>query len=122
MCSPLTLFAFLGVIRQAFDNFMVEQTSDQILGLISKFGQQWVKYNEQLDKVKNRFDQLDRSFDDLVGPRRRQLEKPLQQLDAVRRERNLPIDGQLFGEIGDEPDEDSDERGDGPDNLHVLGA
>lgn len=122
MCSPLTLFAFLGVIRQAFDNFMVEQTSDQILGLISKFGQQWQKYNEALDKVKNRFDQLDRSFDELVGPRRRQLEKPLQQLDAVRRERNLPIDGQLFGEIGDEPDDDSDERGDGPDNLHVLGA
>ncbi len=121
MCSPLTLFAFLGVIRQAFDNFMVEQTSDQILGLISKFGQQWQKYNEALDKVKNRFDQLDRSFDELVGTRRRQLEKPLQQLDAVRRERNLPIDGQLFAEIG-EPDEQDDERGDGPDNLHVLGA
>ncbi len=103
MCSPLTLFAFLGVIRQAFDNFMVEQTSDQILGLISKFGQQWLKYNEALDKVKNRFDQLDRSFDELVGTRRRQLEKPLQQLDAVRRERNLPIDGQLFAEIGESP-------------------
>ena len=85
MCSPLTLFAFLGVIRQAFDNFMVEQTSDQILGLISKFGQQWLKYNEALDKVKNRFDQLRRSFDELVGPAVRQLEKPLQQLDAVRR-------------------------------------
>ena len=51
MCSPLTLFAFLGVIRQAFDNFMVEQTSDQILALIGKFGQQWLKYNEALDKV-----------------------------------------------------------------------
>ena len=119
MCSPLTLFAFLGVIRQAFDNFMVEQTSDQILALIGKFGQQWLKYNEALDKVKNRFDQLDRSFDELVGTRRRQLEKPLQQLDAVRRERNLPIDGQLFAEIDDEPD---DEPGDAPDNLHVLGA
>ena len=122
MCSPLTLFAFLGVIRQAFDNFMVEQTSDQILALIGKFGQQWLKYNEALDKVKNRFDQLDRSFDELVGTRRRQLEKPLQQLDAVRRERNLPIDGQLFAEIGDEPDDECDERGDEPDNLHVLGA
>ena len=31
MCSPLTLFAFLGVIRQAYDNFVIEQTSDQIL-------------------------------------------------------------------------------------------
>src|SRR6476619_3084014 len=32
LCSPLTLFAVLGVIRQAFDNFMVEQTSEEILG------------------------------------------------------------------------------------------
>ena len=31
ICSPLTLFAFLGVIRQAFDNFMIEQTSQEIL-------------------------------------------------------------------------------------------
>jgi DNA recombination protein RmuC len=107
LCSPLTLFAFLGVIRQAFDNFMVEQTSDQILALIGKFGVQWQKYNEAVDKVKTRFDQLDRAFEELVGPRRRQLEKPLQQLEAVRRERNLPIDGQLFPAF-DEPDDDDD--------------
>ena len=75
MCSPLTLFAFLGVIRQAYDNFVVEQTSDQILALIGSFGNQWQKYSEQLDKVKNKFDQLDRQFDDLVGTRKRQLGK-----------------------------------------------
>jgi DNA recombination protein RmuC len=111
LCSPLTLFAFLGVIRQAFDNFMVEQTSDQILALIGKFGLQWQKYNDAVDKVKNRFDQVDRAFEELVGPRRRQLEKPLQQLEAVRRERNLPIDGQLFAAL-DETD-DRDDAGDG---------
>ena len=118
MCSPLTLFAFLGVIRQAFDNFVVEQTSDQILALIGKFGTQWQKYNDALDKLKTRFDQLDRQFDDVIGPRRRQLEKPLQQLEAVRRERNLPIDGQLFRDDDDEV-ESSDET---PANVRRLGA
>ena len=44
LCSPLTLFAFLGVIRQAFDNFVIEQTSDEILNLLGRFGQQWEKY------------------------------------------------------------------------------
>ncbi len=117
MCSPLTLFAFLGVIRQAFDNFVVEQTSDQILALIGKFGTQWQKYNDALDKLKTRFDQLDRQFDDVIGPRRRQLEKPLQQLEAVRRERNLPIDGQLFRD--DDEVESSDET---PANVRRLGA
>ena len=122
MCSPLTLFAFLGVIRQAYDNFVVEQTSDQILALIGKFGVQWVKYNEQLEKVHLKFSQLDRQFDELMGPRRRQLAKPLEQLDAVRRERNVPIDGQLFTELpnlgdGDEADDDLT-----PDNIRRLGA
>ena len=118
MCSPLTLFAFLGVIRQAYDNFVIEQTSDQILALIGKFGTQWQKYSEQLEKVKGKFDQLDRQFEELVGTRRRQLEKPLQQLEAVRRERNLPIDGQLFPEL-DDGEADVDVT---PPNVRRLGA
>ena len=47
---------------------------------------------------------------------------PLEQLDAVRRERNVPIDGQLFTELpnlgdGDEADDDLT-----PDNIRRLGA
>ncbi|HEY3486389.1 MAG TPA: DNA recombination protein RmuC, partial [Ilumatobacteraceae bacterium] len=116
MCSPLTLFAFLCVIRQAFDNFVIEQTSDQILALIGKFGTQWQKYNEALDKLKTRFDQLDRQFEEVVGPRRRQLERPLQQLEAVRRERNVPIDGELFADLDDPTDESE------LPNVRALGA
>lgn len=121
MCSPLTLFAFLGVIRQAYDNFVIEQTSDQILALIGKFGQQWQKYSAQMDKVKASFERLDRQFDELVGTRRRQLEKPLQQLDDVRRERNLPIDGELFVELtsGSGDDDAGDVT---PPNVRRLGA
>ena len=96
MCSPLTLFAFLGVIRQAFDNFMIEQTSDEILQLLGTFSAQWRKYNDQVDSVKKKFDQVDRAFEQLTGPRRRQLEKPLRQLDELRLQRNLPVDGELF--------------------------
>jgi DNA recombination protein RmuC len=121
MCSPLTLFAFLGVIRQAYDNFVIEQTSDQILALMGKFGVQWQKYVEQLEKVHVKFEQLDRQFEELMGPRRRQLEKPLQQLDAVRRERNLPIDGQLFVEL-DAADVGGGQDDLTPDNIRRLGA
>jgi DNA recombination protein RmuC len=96
MCSPLTLFAFLGVIRQAFDNFMIEKTSDQILQLIGKFGAQWTKYSEQVDKVKKRFEAVDKEFDALAGTRRRALERPLRELDGIRQQRGLPVDGELF--------------------------
>lgn len=110
MCSPLTLFAFLGVIRQAFDNFMIERTSDEILQLIGRFGQQWQKYTESAAKVKDRLDSVQKEFDLLVGTRRRQLERPLQQLEELRVRRNLPVDGELFAD----PDD--------LDNVRELGA
>ena len=82
------------MIRQAFDNFMIEQTSDEILQLIGKFGQQWQKYTESAGKVKDRLDSVQREFDQLVGTRRRGLERPLQQLEELRVRRNLPVDGE----------------------------
>ena len=109
MCSPLTLFAFLGVIRQAFDNFMIEQTSDEILQLIGKFGQQWQKYTESAEKVKRTRQRAAR-----VRPARRHaaaaLERPLQQLEELRVRRNLPVDGELFPDAAD------------LDNVRELGA
>jgi DNA recombination protein RmuC len=99
LCSPLTLFAFLGVIRQAFDNFVIEQTSDEIITLLARFGQQWEKYKESLQSVERRFDAVHKELEHLSGPRRRQLEKPLVQLNELRRRRGLEIDAAF------EPDE-----------------
>jgi DNA recombination protein RmuC len=116
ICSPLTLFAFLGVIRQAFDNFVIEETSQEILQLLGKFGQQWGKYTESVDKVKRQFDTLNRSFDELATTRRRALERPLNAIEDLRRKQQLPIDGQLFG-----IDDASEVEGD-LDNVRELGA
>lgn len=119
MCSPLTLFAFLGIIRQAHDNFIIEETSDQILGLLGKFAQQWGKYTDALDKVERQFDSAHRAFADLNGTRRRALERPLQQIENLRRERLVAVDGQLF-ELPD--GERTDEADATPPNVRRLGA
>ncbi len=119
MCSPLTLFAFLGVIRQAFDNFMIEQTSDEILKLLGSFGTQWRKYVEQVDKVKKRFEGVDREFEALAGTRRRALERPLLQLEALRLQKGLPVDGELFSLPGG-PEDDTDTPPGG--RVRQLGA
>jgi DNA recombination protein RmuC len=120
LCSPLTLFAFLGVIRQAFDNFMIEQTSDEILRLLGSFGQQWRKYVEQVDAVKRRFDSVDTAFEQLVGTRRRALERPLRQLEELRLQRGLAVDGQLFATDGDGISDDDATPPGG--DLRALGA
>ena len=111
LCSPLTLFAFLGVIRQAFENFRLEQTSREMLGLLGQFSVQWKKYTSQVDRVKKQFDTVAGSFEELAGARRRQLERPLRDLEALRQERHVAIEGELFAI---EPDEDH--------GLHQLGA
>ena len=112
MCSPLTLFAFLGVIRQAFDNFMIEQTSDEILALIGKFGQQWQKYTESVEKVKRHFDSV------AAGVRPAGRHPPAGRSSGrcsssrtLRVQRNLPVDGELFADDADVDNVD-DELGD----------
>jgi DNA recombination protein RmuC len=102
LCSPLTLYAFLGVIRQAHDNFTVEQTSDQILALIGSFETQWSKFIGTLDTVKKRLDSVQREFDAALGTRRRALERPLHQLEDLRRARGIELasaDGSIDGSI-----------------------
>jgi DNA recombination protein RmuC len=75
---------------------MIEQTSDQILSLLGKFGEQWGKYTDSLETVKKRFDSVQREFDNLLGTRKRALERPLRELEGIRREKGLPVDGTLF--------------------------
>jgi len=116
LCSPVTLLAFLGLIRQAFDSFMIEQTSDQILSLLGKFNEQWGKYADSLDTVKKRFDSVQREFDTLIGTRKRALERPLRELEDIRRQKGLPVDGVLF-ELGD-----ATESGAAYSNVRELGA
>ncbi len=117
ICSPLTLFAFLGVIRQAFDNFMIEQTSKEILSLLGKFGQQFGKYTDQVAKVRKQFDTVSRSFDELATTRLRAVERPLNAIDDLRRKQALPIDGELFALLP-EPDDESPVYG----TVRELGA
>jgi DNA recombination protein RmuC len=96
LCSPLTLFAMLGVIRQAFDNFMVEQTSDEILRTIGAFDTQWQKFGDALDMFGRRLDSANRAYEELNGPRRRQLQRPLDRLEALRSDRGLDRDDSLL--------------------------
>jgi DNA recombination protein RmuC len=104
LCSPLNLFVLLGVVRQAHDNFAVERTADDMLATLGAFGVQWVKFTQALEVVERRLESARRGFEELNGPRRRQLEKPLARLDDLRRERNLaidPVSGALVDEDAD---------------------
>ncbi len=92
LCSPLTLFAVLAVIRQAADNFVLEQRSAEILGLLGGFSRQWGSFVAQMDKLGRRLDGAQDDFESLVGTRRRQLERQLDRIDELRTSGGVVVD------------------------------
>ncbi|OGQ05527.1 MAG: hypothetical protein A2026_14910 [Deltaproteobacteria bacterium RBG_19FT_COMBO_46_12] len=90
-CSPVTLFAILAVIRQAVDNFALEQASNEILSLFGAFKKQWNEFLKKLDLVGRRIGDAQKEYDALITTRRRKLEKPLSKIDSLRIEHGLPI-------------------------------
>lgn len=85
ICSPLTLFAVLEVIRQSADNFRLEAKTREIQSAIGDFRRQWDMYKEQTDKVSRAFRTASNQWDELTGKRERQLEKSIEKIDGLRR-------------------------------------
>jgi DNA recombination protein RmuC len=92
LCSPLTLYAVLSVVRQAVDNFRLERTSNEILALLRDFSLQWEKYSAQLDRVQQRFDGVAKEYTALMTTRHRALQRPLDKIDSLRLEEPALVD------------------------------
>lgn len=91
LCSPMTLYAVLAVIRQSIDNFAMEKKSGEMLSLFGSFKEQWVRFKDQMEKVGKQLGTVNESYHELVGTRERQLERPLQKIDELRTERGIGI-------------------------------
>jgi len=89
LCSPMSLYAILAVIRQSIDNFRLESKSQEMLSLFGSFKLQWEKFKEQMDTVKDRFDTVHKGYEELTGARERQLDRYLGKIDDVRVERGI---------------------------------
>ncbi len=84
LCSPLSLYAILAVVRQSIDNFRMESKSQEMLKIFGTFHEQWAKFKEQMETVKNRFASTQKEYEELLGVRTRQLDKPLEKIDELR--------------------------------------
>lgn len=91
LCSPITLFAVLAVVRQSVTNFQLEKTADELLKQLGKFYHEWQRYTGQFDKVEKRLEDLQKDFQTLVTTRQRALERPLAKMDDLRQARGLSV-------------------------------
>jgi DNA recombination protein RmuC len=85
LCSPLSLFAVLAVVRRACDVAALERTSGEVLHVLGTFTQEWDRFCDSLDKLGRTVDAVERAYGDLAGTRRRALERPLTRIDELRR-------------------------------------
>jgi DNA recombination protein RmuC len=105
LCSPITLYAILAVIRQAVDNFNLEKTAAQILSLLSAFNKQWDAFITSFDRMGKRIGDVQKEFNHLTSTRRNQLERPLRQIDDIRKQKDIAEmieDTAVISEIDDE--------------------
>ena len=115
LCSPITLYAILAVIRQAVENFNLEKTTDQILSLLGSFSKQWTLFLKSLEKTGKRIDDAQREFAVLNSTRRNQLERPLKRIEDLRQQKGILPEGYF-----NEGEVDFVEDGDEKDNSNLL--
>lgn len=84
VCSPMTLFAVLAVVRQSIDNFALERTSLEILRLLGSFRKQWDEFIKRMEGLGKSLNAAQADYEALVTTRRRMLEAPLQKIESLR--------------------------------------
>lgn len=84
ICSPLTLFAVLAVMRQSVENFRLEARTREIQDSIARFRKQWDMFTAQMEKVGNQIRGTDRHWSELVDKRQRLLDESIRKVDQLR--------------------------------------
>ncbi len=84
LCSPITLYAVLSLIRQSVANFSMEQKAGEMQQLVGVFRKQWDEFVNQMEKLGNTLNTVQSHFEKLVSTRRNQLEKPMDKISELQ--------------------------------------
>ncbi|MFZ2620285.1 MAG: DNA recombination protein RmuC, partial [Alphaproteobacteria bacterium] len=93
LCSPMTLYAILAVIRQAVDNFHMERTAGEILELLNTFYGQWDKFKEVMEKMGRSIEATQKDYQLLTTTRTTMLEKPLRKIEELQQDERFTATG-----------------------------
>lgn len=83
LCSPLTLFAILAIVRQSTENFAIQASSREVLTILRDFKERWVAFVNQMDDVEKSFKKVRTQYTELIGKRQEQLDEVLDRVNSV---------------------------------------
>jgi DNA recombination protein RmuC len=91
LCTPLTLYAFLVVIRQATDSFHTEKNAADIMRRINLFHKEWDNYTKAVDSVEDQFKKLVGALESINkdGTRFKKLNVQVREIEKIRKREGI---------------------------------
>ncbi len=83
LCSPLTLYVVLALIRQAAQNFNVERKSREIVDIVNEIRSEWTKYTDKMGQLENTFGTMQKRFHELTFTRTRALDRRFGRIEGL---------------------------------------
>ena len=83
LCSPLTLYIVLAVIRQASQNFNIEQKSREIVAIVNEIRGEWDKYTGEMQTLSNHFQRVYNNLQRLTATRSRALDRRFDKIEGL---------------------------------------
>ena len=100
LCSPLTLYAFLGVVRQATASFAMEQNANEVLRLLTNFGKAWGNYVKNLKEIAGHFEKMQKKLKAVTTGRvASAVNKPLREIEDLAKSRGISSDNSAMQEL-----------------------
>ena len=84
LCSPLTLYAILSLVRQSVASFAVEKRAGDLQKLVQQFAEQWEKYSDKVDAMGKSLGTTQKHFDELSTTRTKALERPMDKITGLK--------------------------------------
>ena len=74
----------MSLIRQAVSNFAMEQKAGEMQELVGVFRKQWNQFKLKIESMSKSLGALTNHYEDLRGPRLRELEKPMEKISELQ--------------------------------------
>ena len=84
LCSPITLFAILAMVRQSVQSFHLESKAVEVQDLVQAFKNQWGKFIEKMDALGKSLGTVNTHYENLSITRRNALEKPMEKINELQ--------------------------------------
>lgn len=91
LCSPLTLYIVLALIRQAAQNFNVERKSREIVSIVNEIRSEWTKYTDKMRQLENTFGTMQKRFHELTFTRTRALDRRFGRIEGLLESNELNV-------------------------------